>query len=141
MTAKDLTEANRVYRVHHCTTDHWFYAANRDNRDGNRNLRFLRLLATCRSCLPWPAEAERAKAAVRNLKTKSMKITTMEMKTEMVIAAFSFALGAVCALPAWAQNAEPSKDDSFTKYGQEFKGKIGRTYAESQEWYPEGVKP
>ncbi len=65
----------------------------------------------------------------------------MEMKTEMVIAAFSFALGAVCALPAWAQNAEPSKDDSFTKYGQEFKGKIGRTYAESQEWYPEGVKP
>jgi arylsulfatase len=31
-------------------------------------------------------------------------------------------------------------DDSFEKYGQEFKGKIGRTYAESQEWYPEAKK-
>src|SRR2546430_10537709 len=45
------------------------------------------------------------------------------------------------ALPAWAQNTAPSNDDSFTKYGQEFKGKIGRTYAESVEWYPEQVKP
>jgi hypothetical protein len=35
-----------------------------------------------------------------------------------------------------------SEDQSFQKYGQEFKGKIGRTYAESQEWYPEvGVDP
>lgn len=32
-------------------------------------------------------------------------------------------------------------DDSFEKYGQEFKGKIGRTYEESKEWYPEKVKP
>ncbi len=32
-------------------------------------------------------------------------------------------------------------DDSFDKYGQEFKGKIGKTYAESQEWYPETTKP
>lgn len=32
-------------------------------------------------------------------------------------------------------------DDSFAKYGQEFKGKIGRTYAESVEWYPEANKP
>ena len=31
-------------------------------------------------------------------------------------------------------------DDSFQKYGQEFKGKIGKTYAESQEWYPETTK-
>src|SRR5256885_10661190 len=42
---------------------------------------------------------------------------------------------------AWAQNTAPSNDDSFAKYGQEFKGKIGRTYAESVEWYPETVKP
>src|SRR5206468_6251739 len=41
MTAKDLTGANRVYRVHHCTTDHWFYAANRDNRDDLRKAPFL----------------------------------------------------------------------------------------------------
>ena len=39
------------------------------------------------------------------------------------------------------QNAAPQADDSFAKYGQEFKGKIGRTYAESQEWYPETEKP
>jgi hypothetical protein len=40
-----------------------------------------------------------------------------------------------------AQNPAPQVDDSFAKYGQEFKGKIGRTYAESQEWYPEVTKP
>lgn len=34
-----------------------------------------------------------------------------------------------------------SESDAFQKYGQEFKGKIGRTYAESEEWYPERVKP
>src|SRR5437016_13868068 len=63
------------------------------------------------------------------------------MRTKIVLAAFSFALGTTFALPAWAQDAAPSKDDSFAKYGQEFKGKIGRTYAESVEWYPEQVKP
>src|SRR5437016_14034157 len=45
------------------------------------------------------------------------------------------------AATSWAQDATPSNDDSFAKYGQEFKGKIGRTYAESVEWYPEQVKP
>ena len=63
------------------------------------------------------------------------------MKTKKLLAVLSLALGATFALPAWAQTAAPSKDDSFAKYGQEFKGKIGRTYAESQEWYPEQVKP
>ena len=63
------------------------------------------------------------------------------MKTKKLLAVLSLALGAVLALPAWAQNTAPSNDDSFTKYGQEFKGKIGRTYAESVEWYPEQVKP
>src|SRR5438093_5910151 len=70
-----------------------------------------------------------------------MKITTMKMKTKIILAAFSLALGAAFVLPAGAQTAAPSNDDSFAKYGQEFKGKIGRTYAESVEWYPEGVKP
>ena len=40
-----------------------------------------------------------------------------------------------------ASDKPQAADDSFAKYGQEFKGKIGRTYAESQEWYPETTKP
>jgi|NGEPerStandDraft_6_1074524.scaffolds.fasta_scaffold23098_1 arylsulfatase A-like enzyme len=47
----------------------------------------------------------------------------------------------LASFTANAQNASPQADDSFAKYGQEFKGKIGRTYAESQEWYPEARKP
>ena len=65
----------------------------------------------------------------------------MKMKNKTILAALSLALGAVCTLSVWAQNAAPSSDDSFAKYGQEFKGKIGKTYAESEEWYPEQVKP
>ena len=65
----------------------------------------------------------------------------MKMKTKIILATFSLALGAAFGLPAGAQTATPSNDDSFAKYGQEFKGKIGRTYAESVEWYPETVKP
>src|SRR5437667_9864418 len=52
-----------------------------------------------------------------------------------------FMLAFGLATTAWAQSAAPSNDDSFAKYGQEFKGKIGKTYAESVEWYPEQVKP
>src|SRR5438132_1001782 len=55
----------------------------------------------------------------------------------LTILALAFGL----ALPAGAQNAEPLYDDSFAKYSHEFKGKLGRTYAESVEWYPEQVKP
>ena len=54
---------------------------------------------------------------------------------------FSLSLLAGVALfgvtAAWAQDKE-SDDASFKKYGQVFKGKIGRTYEESVEWYPEG---
>src|SRR5260370_36641533 len=57
------------------------------------------------------------------------------------IALTTLALAFGLAASSWAQNATPSTDDSFAKYGQEFKGKIGRTYAESVEWYPEQVKP
>jgi arylsulfatase A-like enzyme len=66
----------------------------------------------------------------------NLKETTI-MKTKTILAALSLALGA----SAWAQDAAPSNDDSFAKYGQEFKGKIGRTYTESVEWYPETTKP
>jgi hypothetical protein len=32
-------------------------------------------------------------------------------------------------------------NDSFAKYGQEFKGKIAETYEESEEWWPSTPKP
>lgn len=50
------------------------------------------------------------------------------------------ALAVGLAASSWAQDKE-SDDASFKKYGQVFKGKVGRTYEESVEWYPEGVKP
>ena len=61
-----------------------------------------------------------------------------KIKTIFSILALAYGLA---AFAAYAQNAGPQTDDSFAKYGQEFKGKIGRTYAESQEWYPEVKKP
>jgi len=60
------------------------------------------------------------------------------MKRIFTILALIFGLA---SFAAHAQNAAPQGDDSFAKYGQEFKGKIGRTYAESEEWYPELPKP
>ncbi len=62
-------------------------------------------------------------------------------KKLLKISALLSVICALVALVAHAQNAEPQGDDSFAKYGQEFKGKIGRTYAESEEWYPEVPKP
>ncbi len=34
-----------------------------------------------------------------------------------------------------------SEDDSFAKYGQEFKGKVAKSYEESEEWWPSSPKP
>ncbi len=59
-----------------------------------------------------------------------MKPTNAVMTTAWAAA---FALMAV-------STATAQMDDSVQKYGQEFKGKISRTYAESQEWYPEAKK-
>ena len=42
------------------------------------------------------------------------------------------ALALVC-LVAWATVASAQVDDSVAKYGQEFKGKIAESYAESEE--------
>ncbi len=41
------------------------------------------------------------------------------------------------------QNTEKkeSKDDSIEKYGQEFKGKIAKSYKDSEEWWPSSPKP
>lgn len=57
------------------------------------------------------------------------------------IALTTLVLAFALAASSWAQNTTPSTDDSFAKYGQEFKGKIGKTYEESVEWYPETRKP
>ena len=40
-----------------------------------------------------------------------------------------------------ACSAQEQKDESFEKYGQEFKGKIAKSYEESQEWWPSSPKP
>jgi arylsulfatase A-like enzyme len=37
--------------------------------------------------------------------------------------------------------AVESVDDSFKKYGQEFKGKIAKSYKDSKEWWPSTPKP
>jgi hypothetical protein len=36
---------------------------------------------------------------------------------------------------------QEQESESFKEYGQEFKGKIGQTYEESVEWYPEARVP
>ena len=73
--------------------------------------------------------------------TRSMVAGPNERKNMKSI---STVVALACGLATFTgckQNAAPQADDSFAKYGQEFKGKIGRTYAESQEWYPETKKP
>ena len=54
---------------------------------------------------------------------------------------FSLQLLAATALLGASAADNESDSEAFKKYGQEFKGKIGRSYAESQEWYPETRKP
>jgi len=53
---------------------------------------------------------------------------------------FRFILSFVIAMLFAGSTALAKNDESFKKYGQEFKGKIGKTYAESKEWYPEEKK-
>jgi len=65
----------------------------------------------------------------------------MKMKKTKIMSSILALTFALVCFAAYAQNAGPQADDSFAKYGQEFKGKIGRTYAESQEWYPPARKP
>jgi len=57
----------------------------------------------------------------------------MKMKTKTVLAALSFALGAAFALPAGAQEVLPRPP-------QPFKGKIGRTAAESTPDFPKPLE-
>jgi arylsulfatase A-like enzyme len=63
----------------------------------------------------------------------------------LVMLAMACVLSSLTACTQHAASPQPAaskqQDDSFVKYGQEFKGKIGRTYEESVEWYPETEKP
>ena len=51
------------------------------------------------------------------------------------VTAFLCALAVLIAAPAFAA------DDSVEKYGQEFKGKIAKSYQDSVEWWPSSPKP
>jgi len=45
------------------------------------------------------------------------------------------------ALRAESPETKAAADDSFARYGQEFKGKIAKSYEQSQEWWPSTSKP
>jgi arylsulfatase len=53
----------------------------------------------------------------------------------------SILLGMVIFFALQFSLAAGKESESFKKYGQEFKGKIGRSYEESKEWYPESHAP
>lgn len=58
------------------------------------------------------------------------------MKKELKTTVVAF----VCAL-VMSAGVHAQESDAFKKYGQEFKGKIAKSYAESKEWWPTSPKP
>jgi arylsulfatase len=58
------------------------------------------------------------------------------MKKELKTSVVAF----VCAL-IMSAGVHAQESDAFKKYGQEFKGKIAESYAESKEWWPTSPKP
>ncbi|MGD9140240.1 MAG: arylsulfatase [bacterium] len=61
-----------------------------------------------------------------------MKLLT---SIKLYIALLPFVIGG-CQM-----SGEGSRGDDFAKYGQEFKGKIAKSYEESEEWWPTPPKP
>jgi arylsulfatase len=61
--------------------------------------------------------------------------TAATLSFACVILVLGLALG--CSQPG----PEQASDESFAKYGQEFKGKIAKSYQESEEWWPSTPKP
>ena len=57
------------------------------------------------------------------------------MKKELKTSVVAF----VCAL-VMSAGVHAQESDAFKKYGQEFKGKIAKSYAESKEWWPTSPK-
>src|SRR4030065_1934121 len=72
---------------------------------------------------------------------------TSTQRINRMLPSVAFALiGLAIFLPVLLVQAQQEKkgsttDDSFKKYGQEVKGKIGKSYEESKEWWPEAPKP
>lgn len=50
-------------------------------------------------------------------------------------------LAVIIAFAGCQFDNEPTQDESTEKYGQEFKGKIAKSYADSEEWWPSSPKP
>lgn len=59
------------------------------------------------------------------------------MRNIKFIMAFAFLLASCLAAPL----LQASQEDSFKKYGQQFNGKIAKSYEESKEWWPSTPKP
>src|SRR4030067_1288752 len=76
---------------------------------------------------------------------KPKHTSTHRIKRMLHSVAFALIALAICLPVLLVQAQQPEKkestDDSFKKYGQEFKGKIGKSYEESKEWWPEDPKP
>src|SRR5882724_497906 len=64
----------------------------------------------------------------------------MTLRIRVTSLAAAVGLLAGCAVRMTKTTSETSTG-SFAKYGQEFKGKIAKSYAESVEWWPESPKP
>jgi hypothetical protein len=52
----------------------------------------------------------------------------------VLVFVFAFVIMAGC-------QPQAQESEAFKKYGQEFKGKIAKSYAESKEWWPTPPKP
>ncbi|NOR12105.1 MAG: sulfatase-like hydrolase/transferase, partial [Candidatus Aminicenantes bacterium] len=61
--------------------------------------------------------------------------------TKKLIKLLSLMLVAAVVLTGCQPAGEETKSDDFEKYGQEFKGKIAKSYEESEEWWPTTPKP
>ncbi len=61
--------------------------------------------------------------------------------TKKLIKLLSLMLVAAVVFTGCQPAGEETKSDDFEKYGQEFKGKIAKSYEESEEWWPTTPKP
>ncbi len=64
----------------------------------------------------------------------------MYMKTLIQILLIAAVLFTACN-PQSNDQTVSSEDESFAKYGQEFKGKIAENYEDSEEWWPQKKRP
>ena len=62
----------------------------------------------------------------------------MKMRGRLVLTVVAIS---VAAFGVGQMGIAGDEDESFAKYGQVFKGKIAKSYAESEEWWPSTPKP